>query len=90
MQPLFKMLFLDSNTEFIFGKSANSLAPETSSPIARRLPATFDAALKRKRKRFILGKLGFWAGDNEGYARNCREIHEIVGSCVDEEFEIQK
>ncbi|CAG8972831.1 hypothetical protein HYALB_00001250 [Hymenoscyphus albidus] len=90
MQPLFKMLFLDANTEFIFGKSANSLAPETSSPIARRLPTTFDAALRGMRRRFILGKLGFLAGGNKEYARNCRETHEIVDSFVDEECELQK
>jgi cytochrome P450 len=90
MQPLLKMLFLDSNTEFIFGESANSLAPETSSVIARRLPAIFDDALKGMRKRFVLGKLSFLAGSDKEWLGKCAEVHEIIDSFIEEEIRVQQ
>jgi cytochrome P450 len=46
MQPLCKMLFLDSSTEFIFGESANTLSPETDNTVARRLSQLFGEALQ--------------------------------------------
>lgn len=89
MQPLLKMLFLDSNTEFIFGRSANALAPEQSNLIASRLPSVFDDALRGMRKRFILGKLRFLAGRDQNWLRECREVHNIIDSFIEEEIELQ-
>jgi cytochrome P450 len=89
MQPLLKMLFLDSNTEFIFGRSANALAPEKSNIIAQRLPSVFDDALRGMRKRFILGKLRFLAGRDQDWLRKCREVHNIIDSFIDEEMELK-
>ncbi|KAG9230529.1 cytochrome P450 alkane hydroxylase-like protein [Amylocarpus encephaloides] len=80
LQPLLKMLFLDSNTEFIFGKSANSLAPGTSSLFDRRLPEVFDEALRGTRKRMIMGKLRFLSGGNKEYLAKCAEVEEPEGS----------
>ncbi|KAI9646296.1 hypothetical protein NHQ30_005737 [Ciborinia camelliae] len=86
-QILSKMLYLDSNTEFIFGKSANSLSPETSSLVARRLPQAFDDALRGMLKRFILGKFRFLAGGEKEWLRKCAEVHSIIDSYIDEEME---
>lgn len=89
MQPLLKMLFLDSNTEFIFGRSSNALAPEKSNLIAQRLPSVFDDALRGMRKRFTLGKLRFLAGKDQPWLKKCREVHSIIVSFIDEEMELK-
>ncbi|KAH6678277.1 cytochrome P450 alkane hydroxylase-like protein [Halenospora varia] len=90
LQPLFKKLFMDSTTEFIFGKSANALCPERSSVLAQRLPAIFDDALRGLRKRFLMGKLGFLAGNDKEWLGKCAEVHAIVDTFIDEEIELQK
>ena len=89
LQPLLKMLFLDSSTEFIFGKSANSLSPETNSPIARSLPKLFDEALVGMFTRYMLGKFKFFAGSEKGYLEKCAAVHKIVDGFIDEEIELQ-
>jgi hypothetical protein len=88
MQPLLKGLFLDSNTEFIFGESANSLEPKNSSIMARRLPTNFDDALRGIRKRFVLGKFGFLAGRDKEWVEKCAEVHAIIDSYIDEKLRI--
>jgi cytochrome P450 len=91
LQPLFKMLFLDSSTEFIFGRSANSLSPETTSVVARRLPEVFDDALRAMQKRFMLGrKISYLTGNGKEFSRRCAETHAIIDSLIDEEIELQQ
>lgn len=90
MQPLCKQLFLDSSTEFVFGKSANSLSPETDSPVARRLPALFDQALVSMFTRFMMGKFSFLAGSKKKYLAQCKEVHDIIDTFIDEEIEFQR
>ncbi|KAL9108606.1 MAG: hypothetical protein Q9227_006692 [Pyrenula ochraceoflavens] len=90
MQPLLKMLFLDSSTEFIFGRSANSLLPEITSDIARQLPKAFDEALRGMRKRFMLGKLRFLAGGHKAWLAKCAEVHSIIDRYINDEIERQK
>jgi hypothetical protein len=90
MQPLCKQLFLDSSTEFVFGKSANSLSPETESPIARRLPGIFDDALVSMFTRFMMGRFSFMAGSKNKYLAQCKEVHDIIDGFIDEEIEQQK
>lgn len=89
MQPLCKMLFLDSSTEFIFGKSANSLSPETDSSIARRLPGLFDEALNGMFMRYMLGKFKFLAVSDKKWLAACAQVHEIIDGFIDEETELQ-
>ncbi|KUJ19695.1 cytochrome P450 alkane hydroxylase-like protein, partial [Mollisia scopiformis] len=90
MQPLCKQLFLDSSTEFVFGKSANSLSPETDSPIARRLPGIFDEALVSMFTRYMMGKFSFMAGSKKKFLAQCKEVHDIIDGFIDEEIELQK
>ncbi|KAJ8065336.1 hypothetical protein OCU04_006024 [Sclerotinia nivalis] len=71
MQPLSKSLYLDSTTEFIFGKSANSLTPDTSNVITRRLPELFDDALRGMLTRFLLGKFRFLAPNKKAWRKKC-------------------
>lgn len=89
MQPLCKLLFLDSSTEFIFGKSANSLSPETDSPIARRLPGLFDEALNGMFMRYMLGRFKFLAISDKKWLATCAEVHNIIDSFIDEEIALQ-
>ncbi|CAG8960204.1 hypothetical protein HYFRA_00012722 [Hymenoscyphus fraxineus] len=89
LQPLCKMLFLDSSTEFIFGKSANSLSPETHDPIARELPALFDQALTDMFTRYILGRFGFLAVSKKKWLGTCADVHKIIDGFIDEEIEAQ-
>jgi cytochrome P450 len=90
MQPLCKQLFLDRSTEFVFGKSANSLSPETDSPIARRLPGIFDEALIGMFTRFMMGKFSFLAGSKKKYLAQCKAVHDVIDGFIDEEIELQK
>ncbi|PQE08550.1 cytochrome P450 protein [Rutstroemia sp. NJR-2017a BBW] len=89
MQPLCKMLFLDNSTEFIFGKSANSLSPESTGTVARRLVHLFDEALVGMFKRYMLGRFKFLAGEKKWLAK-CAEVQGIIDDLIDEEFKAQK
>ncbi|CAG8977703.1 hypothetical protein HYALB_00008730 [Hymenoscyphus albidus] len=89
LQPLCKMLFLDSSTEFIFGKSADSLSPETHDPIARELPALFDQALTDMFARYILGRFGFLAVSKKKWLGTCANVHRVIDGFIDEEIEAQ-
>jgi len=89
MQPLRKQLFLDSSTEFVFGKSANSLSPETDSPIARRLPRIFDEVLITMFTRFMMGKFSFMTGSKKKYLAQCKEVHDVINGLINEEIELQ-
>ncbi|PQE10070.1 Cytochrome P450 family protein [Rutstroemia sp. NJR-2017a BVV2] len=89
MQPLCKMLFLDNSTEFIFGKSANSLSPELTGTVARRLVHLFDEALVGMFKRYMLGRFKFLAGEKKWLAK-CAEVQGIIDDLIDEEFKAQK
>ncbi|CAD6442782.1 26ee98d6-363a-4914-8206-101c1f95f393 [Sclerotinia trifoliorum] len=90
LQPLCKALYLDSTTEFIFGKSANSLSPETSNVIARRLPEIFDDALRSMLTRFLLSKFKFLARNEKAWARQCAEVHSIIDNYIEEDIEERK
>ena len=90
LQPLLKMLFLDSSTEFIFGKSANSLSPATNSPVARRLPVLFNEALQGMFPRLMLGKFAvLLKGSEKQWKKTCAEVHEIIDEFIDEEMRFQ-
>ncbi|PMD38396.1 cytochrome P450 alkane hydroxylase-like protein [Hyaloscypha variabilis F] len=90
LQPLLKMLFLDSSTEFIFGKSANSLSSETNSPVARRLPVLFNQALEGMFPRLMLGRFAFLLkGSEKQCKKTCAEVHAIIDGYIDEEMELQ-
>jgi cytochrome P450 len=84
------MLFLDSSTEFIFGKSANSFSPENSSVFARRLPVLFNQGLEGMFPRLMLGNLSFlmfWSAKK--WKDTCAQVHEIIDGLIDEEIELQ-
>ncbi|KAH8652617.1 cytochrome P450 alkane hydroxylase-like protein [Tricladium varicosporioides] len=91
IQPLCKMLFLDSSTEFIFGKSANSLDTESNNTIARRLSIVFDEALQTMFMRYMLGNLKFLVGGghNGKWKKTCGEVQSIIDGFVSEEYERQ-
>lgn len=90
MQPLCKSLYLDSTTEFIFGKSAGSLDPEKSNVIARRLPEIFDDALRGLLVRFLLGNFRFLAPGKKEWRRKCEEVHAIIDNYIEEDIAERK
>jgi hypothetical protein len=90
LQPLLKMLFLDSSTEFIFGESANSLSPATNSPVARRLPVLFNQAFGGNVSETHIGQICFLPKDSEKqWKKICAEVHAIIDGFIDEEMELQ-
>ncbi|TGO11140.1 hypothetical protein BTUL_0116g00040 [Botrytis tulipae] len=88
MQPLCKKLFLDISSEFVFGKSANSLSPEKSSTVGHRLVHLFDEALVKRFQRYMLGRFKFLNGEKKWFAQ-CAEVQGIVDELIDEEFKNQ-
>jgi len=89
MQPLCKMLFLDSSTEFIFGKSANTLLLEAENTIPRRLSRLFDEALTGMFMRYMLGRFKFLAGSQKKWLKTCTEVQSIIDDFIDEEIKKQ-
>ncbi|TGO34693.1 hypothetical protein BHYA_0186g00240 [Botrytis hyacinthi] len=85
MQPLCKKLFLDISSEFVFGKSANSLSPGKSSTVSHRLVHLFDEALVKMFQRYMLGRFKFLIGEEKWFAQ-CAEVQGIVDELIDEEF----
>ncbi|CAG8977832.1 hypothetical protein HYALB_00008998 [Hymenoscyphus albidus] len=93
MQPLLKMLFLDSSTEFIFGRSANALKTDSQAEgsVAERLPVAFDDALSGMRKRFMLPRVVLWIMPRDRkWLEKCAEVHAIIDGFIEEEMELQK
>ncbi|KAF7941177.1 hypothetical protein EAE99_000814 [Botrytis elliptica] len=88
MQPLCKKLFLDISSEFVFGKSANSLSPEKSSTVGHRLVHLFDEALVKMFQRYMLGRFKFLIGEKKWFAQ-CAEVQGIVDELIDAEFKNQ-
>ncbi|KAI9646015.1 hypothetical protein NHQ30_005453 [Ciborinia camelliae] len=90
LQPLCKSLYLDSTTEFIFGKSANSQSPELSNAIAGRLSEIFDDALRGMLTKFLFGKLSFLVRSEKTWLRQCAEVHAIIDNYIEEDIEERK
>ncbi|KAI9690496.1 MAG: hypothetical protein M1822_009459 [Bathelium mastoideum] len=81
LQPLLKRLFLDMNTEFIFGESSNVLEPDTDTNPDTFVNA-FDQALLRLAQRLHLGRLWFLAGKTKQFRSDYRRVHEFIDSFV--------
>ena len=81
LQPLFKRLFVDTGMEFIFGESANTLAPTTESNPDSFVNA-FDKALILLGKRLVLGPLWFLAGGTAEYKAACRKVQTTCDDYV--------
>ncbi|KAF4629005.1 hypothetical protein G7Y89_g9150 [Cudoniella acicularis] len=90
IQPLTKMLFLDSSTEFIFGKSAGSLSPSELTIGARQFSEAFDDGLRGMRKNYMTGQFSWLIGTDKKWLEKCAEIHTIVDGYIEEEIEHQK
>ncbi|TGO68195.1 hypothetical protein BOTNAR_0028g00070 [Botryotinia narcissicola] len=80
--------FFDISSEFVFGKSANSLSPEKSSTVGHRLVYLFDEALVKMFQRYMLGRFKFLIGEKKWFAQ-CAEVQGIADELIDEEFKNQ-
>jgi len=73
LQPLFFRLTMDTATEFLFGESANSLAPGTDGGESAAFQKAFDR-LQDPNRRGLLQQFGFLLGTAQ-YQRDCKTIH---------------
>ena len=80
LQPLFQRLALDSTTEFLFGESVESLAPNTSTDAQTFLDA-YNYAQRGVGKRMMLP---FWNGftRDKKFWESCRVAHAFVDGIV--------
>ncbi|KAI9691124.1 MAG: hypothetical protein M1822_008744 [Bathelium mastoideum] len=81
LQPLFKRLFVDTGMEFIFGESANTLAPTTANNPDSFVHA-FDKALILLGKRLVLGPLWFLAGGTAEYKAAYKKVQTTCDDYV--------
>ncbi|KAK3169419.1 hypothetical protein OEA41_008802 [Lepraria neglecta] len=82
LQPLFKRMFLDTSTEFLFGESVNCLSPETSFRSSQFLES-FDTSMHGLAARMQLGKLAFIRGRDTHWKNAVRQVHEFIDSHVE-------
>ncbi|KAF3389689.1 Cytochrome P450 52E2 [Talaromyces pinophilus] len=83
LQPLFKNLFLDTSTEFIFGRSVGSLDPASSFPAPEFMKA-FDAASMGFAQRLKAGALApilFY------FDKTWEQAYTVVHNFVDKEVQ---
>ena len=83
LQEIFKQLYLDTATEFIFGEASNTLTPDAD---AKPNPFidVFDRAMIRLGARIRLGRLRFLAGDWPQFWRDVSEVHAYVDKYIEQ------
>ncbi|MCJ1312108.1 hypothetical protein MMC25_005782 [Agyrium rufum] len=84
LQPLFKRLFLDVSTQFIFGESLNSLLSDSGNTgiNAVHFLAAFDKAMIGIRVKKDLEILRWLRSDDENWKNACSEVHAFVDEYV--------
>lgn len=87
LAPLFFRFTLDTTTEYIFGRSTNSLLlkqegePGSNGSIGKDMSAHFDAAKVWIDKRGALAKF-YWLMNSKEFKEHCRAIHEFADAIV--------
>lgn len=81
LQPLFFRLTLDTTTEFLFGKSVNSLK-DTHGSMGIKFADEFDVAQNYVIQRFRLLDL-YWLIGGPKFQRSCASVHRFVDSIID-------
>lgn len=81
LQPLFFRLTLDTTTEFLFGKSANSLK-ERDSPGVAKFAEEFDCAQNYVVQRFRLTDL-YWLIGGPNFQRSCASVHRFLDEIIE-------
>lgn len=88
LQPLFSRLFLDSSTEFLFGKSTDTLLPLPAEEGELFIQA-FDYAIEGLGQRVRLGPLKFLYRNPKWY-QSIGTVHAFVEQQIDEALEVEK
>ncbi|KAK7751173.1 hypothetical protein SLS62_006857 [Diatrype stigma] len=82
LAPLFFRFTLDTTTEYIFGRSTNSLlSREEGQPGGKDMSTHFDAAKVWIDKRGALAKF-YWLMNSKEFKEHCRAIHEFADGIV--------
>lgn len=81
LAPLFFRFTLDTTTEYIFGRSTNSLLEREGEPGGKDMSAHFDAAKVWIDKRGALAKF-YWLMNSKEFREHCRAIHEFADGIV--------
>ncbi|KAI9655175.1 MAG: hypothetical protein M1821_005658 [Bathelium mastoideum] len=80
LQPLFKRLFLDTSSEFIFGKSINSLSPDAAID-GQEFIRAFEYAHRGVGTRVMLGKARYLVPDKKWH-QACKTVHDYCDKYV--------
>ncbi|KAI9815253.1 MAG: hypothetical protein M1827_002733 [Pycnora praestabilis] len=83
LQVLFKLMFLDHSTEFLFGESAETQLTGSPDAVGSELLTIFDAALSGLGKRILLGRLRVLFLWDRSYDRLASSVHAIVDHYID-------
>ncbi|KAF4630119.1 hypothetical protein G7Y89_g8022 [Cudoniella acicularis] len=88
LQPLFSRLFLDTSTEFLFGKSADTLLPLPAEE-GELFIKSFDYVMEGLGNRVRLGPLKFLYRDPLWF-ESIRIVHAFVEKHIDVAIEVEK
>lgn len=77
LQPLFARLALDSSTEFLFGESVQTLAPDLTPSSAESFLEAYDYGQSCVGRRIQLPKFNFLTTDSR-FWKSCQTAHEFV------------
>ncbi|MCJ1389286.1 hypothetical protein MMC18_002142 [Xylographa bjoerkii] len=89
LMPLFKRLFIDKGTSFIFGQSVNTFCPADAHPDVEAFLTLFEDALRGMGARLRLSHLRILRGRDQKWKKSCKEFHLTVDRFVDQAVERQ-
>ncbi|KAB8206632.1 cytochrome P450 [Aspergillus parasiticus] len=81
LQPLFFRLTLETTTEFLFGKSINSMKPGQFSK-GEKFARDFDNVQSYVLRQFRLLDL-YWLISGPGFWRSCSSVHQLIQEIID-------
>ncbi|KAI9693914.1 MAG: hypothetical protein M1822_003185 [Bathelium mastoideum] len=90
LQPIFKKLYLDVSTEFLFGESTNTLDPDAAKVDATGFITAFDQALTSIRKGYDWTLFKRLRGKRTGKQQSFSQVQQLVDKYVAQAFELRR
>ncbi|MCJ1472396.1 hypothetical protein MMC13_001044 [Lambiella insularis] len=85
LQPLFRSFFLDTFSEFLFGKSTNTLTEAKSDVFdVEQFLSSLQSALQACGTRMFMGKFSFLLGPAGAMKRSCKNVHDAIDKLVED------
>ncbi|MCJ1377246.1 hypothetical protein MMC17_000338 [Xylographa soralifera] len=85
LQPLFGSFFLDTFSEFIFGKSTNTLTEAKSDVFdVEQFLTSLRSALQVCGMRMFMGKYSFLLGPAGAFKRSCKNVHDTLDKIIED------